>query len=49
MLTSFWELGMAALVMLGWVAVAFVLAFIGYFLVDLIGERIYGKNSNRRN
>ena len=49
MLTSFWQLGMAALVMLAWAAVAFVLAFVGYFLVDLIGERIYGRNSNRRN
>ena len=49
MLTSFWELGLAALVMLGWVAVAFVLAFAGYFLVDLIGDWIYGRNSNRRN
>lgn len=49
MLTSFWELGLAALVMLGWVALALVLAFAGYFLVDLIGERIYGRNSNRRN
>lgn len=49
MLTSFWQLGMAALVMVGWIAVALVLAFVGYFLVDLIGEHIYGRNGNRRN
>ena len=49
MLSTLWDFGIAALVMAAWVAVAFVLAFVGYFLTDLIGERIYGRNGNRRN
>ena len=49
MLTAVWDFGIAALVMAAWVGVAFCLAFVGYFFVDLIGERIYGRNSNRRN
>jgi hypothetical protein len=35
----------AALVMGFWVLVAFGLAFIGVFVMNLIGERVYGKKN----
>jgi hypothetical protein len=47
MLTVFWDFALAATVMLAWVGVALVLAFIGFFLMDLIGERVYGKSKER--
>jgi uncharacterized membrane protein (DUF485 family) len=37
----------AALVMAAWVGVAFVLAFVAVFVMDLIGERIYGRQANK--
>lgn len=37
----------AALVMGFWVLVAFGLAFIGVFVMNLIGERVYGKQKRR--
>jgi hypothetical protein len=49
MLTVFWDFLGAAAVMAVWVGVAFVLAFAGVFVMNLIGERIYGRgNRNER-
>lgn len=47
MLTVFMDFLWAALVMVAWVGVALVLAFIGVFLMNLIGERVYGKSNER--
>ena len=47
MLTVFMDFVWAATVMAAWVGVALVLAFIGYFLMDLVGERVYGKDRER--
>lgn len=40
------EFLLAALVMAAWVGVAFVLAFVGVFVMNLIGDRIYGRQAN---
>lgn len=47
MLTAVVELIWAALVMAAWVGIAFGLAFIGVFVMDLIGERVYGRDNER--
>lgn len=47
MLTVFMDFVWAATVMAAWVGVALVLAFIGVFLMNLIGERVYGKSNER--
>lgn len=47
MLSTFWDLAFAATVMAAWVGVAFVLAFIGVFVMNLIGDRIYGKERGK--
>lgn len=47
MLTVFWDFAIAATVMALWVLAAFALAFVGYFLTDLIGDRIYGRQTNK--
>lgn len=47
MLTAFWDLAFAATVMAAWVGIAFIVAFIGVFVMNLIGDWIYGRN--RRN
>ena len=46
-MSVFWDFLMAAAVMAAWVGVALVLAFIGVFLMNLIGERVYGKSNER--
>ena len=43
MLTAFGDFGFAALVMLGWVVIAFTLLFIGVFVMNLIGDWVYGR------
>jgi len=48
-MSVFWDFAYAATVMAAWVGIAFILAFIGVFLMNLIGDWIYGRNSNRRN
>lgn len=48
MLTAAFDFLVAFTVMCAWAAIAFVLLFIGYFLMDLIGERVYGKQRERR-
>ena len=47
MLTVFMDFVWAATVMAAWVGVAFVLAFIAIFVMNLIGERVYGKVNER--
>lgn len=47
MLTVFIDFVWAATVMAAWVGVAFVLAFIGTFLMNLVGDRVYGKMNER--
>ena len=47
MLTVFWDFLGAAAVMAVWVGVAFVLAFAGVFVMNLVGERIYGRQANK--
>lgn len=37
----------AALVMAAWVGVAFVLAFVAVFVLDLIGDRNYGRQNRK--
>ena len=46
-MSTAWAFLEAAAVMAGWVAVAFILAFIGRFLMELVGERVYGKDRDR--
>jgi len=47
MLTVFMDFAWAATVMAAWVGVAFVLAFIAIFVMNLIGDRVYGKTNER--
>lgn len=47
-MSTVWAFFEAAAVMAGWVAIAFILAFIGRFLMELVGERVYGKQRRDR-
>jgi len=47
-MTVFMDFLAAALVMAAWVGVAFVLAFAAVFVLDLVGDRIYGKPNRRQ-
>jgi len=46
-MSVFWDFCLAATVMAAWVGVAFILAFIGTFVMFAIGERVYGKDRER--
>ena len=48
MLTVFWDFAFAATVMAAWVGVAFILAFFGTFVLNLIGDWVYGKRERSR-
>lgn len=47
MLTVFWDFAFAATVMALWVLAALALVFIGVFLMNLIGDRVYGRQTNK--
>lgn len=42
-MSVFWDFCLAATVMAAWVGVAFILAFIGTFVMNLIGDWLYGR------
>ena len=42
-MTALIDFAFTAMVLAFWVVVAFVIAFIGRFLIDFIGERVYGR------
>ena len=42
-MSVFWDFALAATVMAAWVGIAFILAFVGTFLLNLIGDWLYGK------
>lgn len=43
MMGFLYDFALTAMVMAFWVGVAFVIAFVGRFLIDLVGERVYGR------
>ena len=49
MLTNVFDFLWAFVVMCAWAGIAGVLLFIGVFVMNLIGDRTYGRNNNRRN